>query len=153
MAETYSFIVGNPNLDRHSICAGRLQGIVDSPLVSKSLRIGTAGTQNAIAIPADTLVTRVGLWLVGTSCTGATLSVGVVGSIYKFISKVSSMTKNDIVMSGQAGSGAGTIATGAYFSSSGNIQLAVGAGGTDDSSVRVLVWYVRSATMSRFGTV
>lgn len=129
------------NSDKFVTSSIRAQGLVDCPLISSGIRIGTAGTTNAVEIPPLAIVTKVGLWNAGTAITGATLSVGVEGTIDKFLGVVSTIAAGDIKMSGLAGAVGADPVGGAYFASGGVIQLGVGAGGTDDSTVKVLVWY------------
>jgi len=128
------------NSDKFVTSSIRAQGLVDSPLISSGIRIGTAGTTNAVEIPPLSIVTKVGLWNTGTAISGATLCVGVEGTIDKFLDSVSTIAANDIKMSGLAGAVNADPVGGAYFASGGVIQLGVGAG-TDDSTVKVLVWY------------
>jgi len=129
------------NSDKFVTSAIRAQGLTDSPLISSGIRIGTAGTTNAVEVPPLSIVTKVGLWNAGTAITGATLSVGVEGTIDKFLGVVSTIAAADIKMSGLAGGVGADPVGGAYFASGGVIQLGVGDGGTDDSTVKVLVWY------------
>ena len=84
------------NSDKFVTSAIRAQGLTDSPLISSGIRIGTAGTTNAVEIPPLSIVTKVGLWNAGTAITGATLSVGVEGTIDKFLGAVSTIAAADI---------------------------------------------------------
>jgi len=140
MAGTDRIYFGN-HTDKFHTSSIRAQGIVDSPLISSGIRIGTAGTTNAVEVPPLSIITRVGLWNTGTAIAGATLNVGVTGTIDKFLDGVSTIASNDIKMSGLGGTVNADPVGGAYFASGGVIQLSVGASGTDDSTVKVLVWY------------
>jgi len=128
------------NQNKHQISSIRLQGVCDSPIISAGIRIGTAGTTDAVEVPPLSIVTKVGIWNDGTAISGATLSVGVEGTIDKFLGAVSTIAADDIKMSGLAGTVNADPVGGAYFASGGVIQLGVGAG-TDDSTVKILVWF------------
>jgi hypothetical protein len=127
--------------DKFKTNSFRAQALSDCPIISDGIRIGTAGTTDAVEVPAGAIVHKVALWNTGTAITGATLSVGVSGVIDKFLGVVSDIAANDIVIGGLAGTVAADPVGGAYFASGGVIQLGVGSGGTDDSTVKVLVWY------------
>jgi len=119
----------------------RAQGLVDCPLISSGIRIGTSGTTDAVEIPPLAIVTKVGLWNTGTAIASASLSVGVSTVIDKFIDDASTIAANDIIFSGLAGTVDADPVAGAYFADGGVIQLIVKATGTDNSTVKVLVWY------------
>lgn len=138
-------IVGTPKQNRHAISALRLQGIVDSPIVSGSLRVSTVGTLDGVEVPPGAIVYRIGLWNYGSAITGASLKVGTVGDIEKFFERVSAMDENEIRIAGVVGTNQASVVGGCYFESGGVIQLAMHAGGTDEGSVKLLVWYTGSA--------
>lgn len=118
----------------------RLQGMCDSPLVSSGIRVNASATTNAVEVPPLSIVYKVGIWASATAIAAATLSVGVSGTIGKFLDSITTIAANDVIYSGLAGTANADPVGGAYFASGGVIQLAVGAG-TLDSTVKVLVWY------------
>ena len=138
MAGTDRFYIGGKK-NWTKISSIRLRGLLESPLRSASLRIATVGTQNAVDVPPGAIVYKVALQNVGSNFTSASLSVGVSGTIDKFLDDVSTLVANDIAVSGLGGTANADPVAGAYFSSGGTIQLGVKA--TDEGSVRVLVWY------------
>lgn len=119
----------------------KFKAMMASPVISAAISVTTAGTTNAVEVPPGAIVYDVGLWNLGTAIAGATISVGTVGSIGKFLANVSSIDSNGIKRSGLAGTVAANPIGGQYFSSGGVIQVGVAAGGTDESRVKVLVWY------------
>ena len=127
--------------DKFKTNSFRAEALAKCPIISAGIRIGTAGTTDAVEVPAGAIVTEVLLWNTGTIIAGATLNVGVAEVIDKFIDGVSNMAANDIISSGLGGLVSADPVAGAYFASGGVIQLSVGAGGTDDSTVKVLVYY------------
>ena len=140
MAGTDRIYFGN-NSDKFVCSAIRAQGLTDSPIISSGIRIGTGGTTDAVEIPPLSIVTKVGLWNAGTSFSSATIAVGVTGTIGKFFEGVSQIAANDIIFSGLAGTVDADPVGGAYFASGGVIQLGVTNNATDDSTVKILVWY------------
>uniref|UniRef100_A0A6M3IUN4 Uncharacterized protein n=1 Tax=viral metagenome TaxID=1070528 RepID=A0A6M3IUN4_9ZZZZ len=141
MSGTDRVYMGLPQSNERETTHFRAKAVVKSPLISTGIRIGTAGTTNAVDVPPGAIVYRVGLWNAGTAIAGATLSVGVVGVIDKFLGVVSTIAAADIVFSGLAGGVNADPVGGAYFASGGTIQLGVAALGIADSTVKILVWY------------
>ena len=119
----------------------RLQGMCDSPLVSSGIRVNSSATTNAVELPPLSIVHKVALWASATALASVSIDVGVESTIDKFLDGVTDVAANDIKYSGLAGGVNADPVGGAYFASGGVIQLAVGAGATMDSTVKVLVWY------------
>jgi len=130
-------------LEKNKLSPGRIEGLVESPLISASIRISTVATLDAVNIPPGVIVTKVGMWCYGSAFSSATLEVGVSGVIDKFFGKVSDMTANDVIFSGLGGTVAADPVGGAYFASGGTIQVGVTA--TDEGTVKILVWYTATA--------
>ena len=132
--------LGNKN-NKLQMSSIRLQGLCDSPLISSGIRVNSSATTNAVEVPPLSIVHEVGLWASATALASVSIDVGVEGTIDKFLDGVTDVAANDIKYSGLAGGVNADPVGGAYFASGGVIQLAVGAGATMDSTVKVLVWY------------
>ena len=135
--------IGNKG-NKFSSKSFRLQGLLDSPLVSDDIRISTCGTYSAVDVPPGAIVHKVGLWNKGTAISGATLNVGYGGTYDVFLDGVSAMAVDDIVMSGVGGTVAADPVGGRFFADGVTIKLQVATGGSDESTVKVLVWWTGS---------
>ncbi len=141
MAGANVYPIGN---NTYKVDKDKFKANLSSPIISAALSITAAGTQNAVEIPPLAIVTDVAIWNLGTTIAGATLCVGTVGDIDKFLDNVSNLEKNGIIKSGLAGTVAATPISGAYFESGGVVQLSAAAGGTDESRVMIMVWYTQT---------
>lgn len=122
----------------------KFRAMVECPVISANTRIYAAGTTSLIEIPPGAIITRVGLWNTGTAFTSASVSVGTTGNLGLFLDKVSDMGVNAIKFSGLGGTVNANPMSGQYWPDGGTIKLAVTTSstpGTDDASVKVLVWY------------
>jgi len=127
--------------DKFKISSIRLQGAVDSPIVSAGIRVNSSATTDAVEVPPLSIVHQVGLYASATALASVAVNVGVEGTIDKFIDGLTTLAAGDIAMGGLAGTVNADPVGGAYFASGGVIQLSVDSAATMDSTVKVLVWY------------
>lgn len=126
--------------DKFGISSGRLQALIDSPIISEEISIASTGVLDAVEVLPGAIVKRVGLWNNGDAISGADLDVGVTGCADKFLDGVTTIAANDIVWSGLAGAVGADPVGGAYFASGAVIQLDVNTA-VSDRTVKVLVEY------------
>lgn len=113
---------------------------VDNPLISDAIAVDATGTTQAVAVPDNAFVEKVGLYAKGALST-AEIDVGDGDVADRYLDGVTTIAAGDMKQSGLAGAVDADPVTGHYYSSSDTIDVTVVATGASGGTLLLFVWY------------